>query len=67
MTFRSTRITGTPQSFEITGERTVKGQTQPVTVPGREMAARSCARLGDPYAVHMGNQALHRIPVDGLG
>ncbi|UQA90745.1 YceI family protein [Streptomyces halobius] len=34
ITFRSTRITGTPQSFEITGELTIKGRTHPVTVHG---------------------------------
>ncbi|KUL44119.1 YceI family protein [Streptomyces regalis] len=35
ITFRSTRITGTPQSFEITGELTIKGRTHPVTVHGK--------------------------------
>ncbi|WP_406729099.1 YceI family protein [Streptomyces sp. GD-15H] len=35
ITFRSTRITGTPQSFEITGELTIKGRTHPATVHGR--------------------------------
>ncbi|MEW2398751.1 YceI family protein [Streptomyces sp. NPDC046862] len=34
ITFRSTRVTGTPQSFEITGDLTVKGRTRPVTVHG---------------------------------
>ncbi|GAA3771156.1 YceI family protein [Streptomyces chiangmaiensis] len=34
ITFRSTNITGTLQSFEITGDLTVKGQTHPVTVHG---------------------------------
>jgi polyisoprenoid-binding protein YceI len=34
ITFRSTRITGTPQSFEITGDLTIKGRTRPVTVHG---------------------------------
>jgi polyisoprenoid-binding protein YceI len=34
ITFRSTSITGTPQSFEITGELTIKGRTHPVTVHG---------------------------------
>jgi polyisoprenoid-binding protein YceI len=33
--FRSTRITGSPQSFEITGELTIKGCTRPVTVHGK--------------------------------
>jgi polyisoprenoid-binding protein YceI len=33
--FRSTRITGTPQSFEITGELTIKGRTHPVTAHGK--------------------------------
>jgi polyisoprenoid-binding protein YceI len=32
--FRSTRITGTPQSFTISGDLTIKGQTHPVTVHG---------------------------------
>jgi polyisoprenoid-binding protein YceI len=32
ITFRSTRITGTPQSFEITGDLTIKGRTHPVNV-----------------------------------
>jgi polyisoprenoid-binding protein YceI len=35
ITFRSTRITGTPQSFEITGDLTIKGRTHPVTVHGK--------------------------------
>ncbi|WP_228044845.1 YceI family protein [Streptomyces ferrugineus] len=34
ITFHSTRITGTLESFEITGELTIKGRTQPVTVHG---------------------------------
>ncbi|MGC9539798.1 YceI family protein [Streptomyces sp. UG1] len=34
ITFHSTRITGTPDSFQITGELTIKGRTQPVTVHG---------------------------------
>lgn len=33
--FRSTGITGTPQSFEITGELTIKGRTHPVTAHGK--------------------------------
>ncbi|MFB7109148.1 YceI family protein [Streptomyces sp. NPDC056291] len=32
--FRSTSITGTPGSFEIAGELTIKGRTHPVTVHG---------------------------------
>ncbi|MER5215304.1 YceI family protein [Streptomyces sp. NPDC002838] len=35
ITFRSTRITGTPQSFEITGDLTIKGRTHPLTVHGK--------------------------------
>ncbi|MET7729045.1 YceI family protein [Streptomyces mirabilis] len=35
ITFRSTRVTGTPQSFEITGDLTIKGRTRPVTVHGK--------------------------------
>lgn len=35
ITFRSTSITGTPQSFEITGELTIKGRTHPATVHGK--------------------------------
>lgn len=34
ITFRSTRVIGTPQSFEITGDLTIKGRTHPVTVHG---------------------------------
>jgi polyisoprenoid-binding protein YceI len=34
ITFCSTRVTGTPQSFEITGDLTIKGRTHPVTVHG---------------------------------
>ncbi|MDF3143799.1 MULTISPECIES: YceI family protein [unclassified Streptomyces] len=37
--FRSTRITGTPQTFEITGELIIKGRTHPVTVHGKESDA----------------------------
>lgn len=33
--FHSTRITGTPQSFEITGELTIKGRSHPVAVHGK--------------------------------
>jgi polyisoprenoid-binding protein YceI len=32
ITFRSTGITGTPESFDITGDLTIKGRTHPVTV-----------------------------------
>jgi len=35
ISFRSTRITGTPQSYEITGELTIKGRTHPATVHGK--------------------------------
>ncbi|MFJ9480068.1 YceI family protein [Streptomyces mirabilis] len=35
ITFRSTHVTGTPQSFEITGDLTIKGRTHPVTVYGK--------------------------------
>ncbi|MEV5012054.1 YceI family protein [Streptomyces sp. NPDC055692] len=35
ITFRSTGITGTPQSFEVYGELTIKGRTHPVTVHGK--------------------------------
>lgn len=35
ITFRSTRVTGTPQSFEITGDLTIKSRTHPVTVHGK--------------------------------
>lgn len=34
ITFRSTSITGTLESFEITGDLTIKGRTRPVTVHG---------------------------------
>ncbi|MFF9127408.1 YceI family protein [Streptomyces sp. NPDC014889] len=34
ITFRSTSITGTIESFEITGDLTIKRQTHPVTVHG---------------------------------
>jgi len=34
ITFRSTRVTGTPEDFEVTGELTIKGRTHPVTVHG---------------------------------
>lgn len=33
--FRSTRITGTPESFEIAGDLTIKGRTHPATVHGK--------------------------------
>jgi polyisoprenoid-binding protein YceI len=36
ITFRSTGITGTPQSFAVTGNLTIKGRTHPVTVRGKE-------------------------------
>lgn len=35
ITFRSTGIVGTPESFEITGDLTIKGRTHPVTVHGK--------------------------------
>ncbi|MDQ1033137.1 polyisoprenoid-binding protein YceI [Streptomyces umbrinus] len=35
ITFRSTRVAGTPQSFEITGDLTIKGRSHPVTVHGK--------------------------------
>jgi polyisoprenoid-binding protein YceI len=35
ITFRSTQVTGTPESFSIDGDLTITGTTQPVTVHGR--------------------------------
>lgn len=35
VTFRSTRVEGTPESFTIEGELTIVGETRPVTVRGR--------------------------------
>ena len=35
ITFRSTRVAGTPGSFSIDGDLTITGRTQPVTVHGR--------------------------------
>ncbi|MEU6011997.1 YceI family protein [Streptomyces sp. NPDC047453] len=40
ITFRSTRVTGTPQSFEIAGDLTIKGRTRPVTVHGQGNGGR---------------------------
>lgn len=34
ITFQSTSVAGTPQSFTITGNLTIMGQTRPVTVSG---------------------------------
>jgi polyisoprenoid-binding protein YceI len=34
ITFGSTRVVGTPESFEIVGDLTIKGRTHPVTVYG---------------------------------
>jgi len=35
ITFRSTRVAGTPESFSIEGDLTITGRTQPVVVRGR--------------------------------
>jgi polyisoprenoid-binding protein YceI len=35
ITFRSTSVAGTPRSFEIIGDLTIKGRTHPVTVHGK--------------------------------
>ena len=35
ITFRSTRVDGSPEAFRIDGELTIVGQTRPVTVTGR--------------------------------
>jgi polyisoprenoid-binding protein YceI len=35
MTFRSTRIGGSPESFTVEGELTIMGVTRPITVHGR--------------------------------
>lgn len=35
ITFRSTAVAGTPESFTIEGELTIRGRTRPVTVRGR--------------------------------
>jgi len=35
ITFRSTRVAGTPESFSIDGELTITGRTEPITVHGR--------------------------------
>jgi polyisoprenoid-binding protein YceI len=34
ITFRSTRVVGTPESFTIDGDLTITGRTQPITVSG---------------------------------
>src|SRR5258706_14019460 len=40
ITFRSTRVEGTAESFSIDGDLTITGTTQPVTVHGRRTAGR---------------------------
>lgn len=35
MTFKSTSITGTPESFKVTGDLTIKGKTKKVTFDGQ--------------------------------
>src|SRR5215475_4638388 len=35
ITFRSTRIAGTPESFSVDGDLTITGRTQPVSVRGQ--------------------------------
>ena len=35
ITFRSTRVAGTPESFTIDGDLTITGRTEPITVYGR--------------------------------
>jgi len=40
ITFRSTRVAGTPESFSIDGDLTITGRTQPITVSGRLTADR---------------------------
>src|SRR5215470_3374525 len=35
ITFRSTRVAGTPESFSIDGDLTITGRTQPITMSGR--------------------------------
>lgn len=42
MSFKSTRVAGTPEAFEMDGELTLKGVTRPVRF--------HCARTGDPAA-----------------
>lgn len=63
ITFRSTRITGTPESFEITGDLTIKDRTHPVTVHAKsagDRALRGWATVTQsawgikPYAAFMG-------------
>jgi polyisoprenoid-binding protein YceI len=79
ITFRSTRVTGTPQSFEITGDLTVKGRTRPVTVYGKG-DADGLLRCGatvtqsawgiKPYTAFLGALRLAddvRVEFDGTG
>jgi polyisoprenoid-binding protein YceI len=35
ITFQSTRVSGTPESFSIDGQLTITGRTEPITVHGR--------------------------------
>jgi polyisoprenoid-binding protein YceI len=35
ITFRSTRVQGTPEAFTVEGELTIMGRTRPVTISGR--------------------------------
>ena len=44
LTFRSTRITGTPDNFKIDGDLTIRGTTRPVT-----LSASVDGRLKDPW------------------
>jgi polyisoprenoid-binding protein YceI len=40
ITFRSTRVQGTPEAFTVEGELTIMGRTRPVTVEGRVSGGR---------------------------
>lgn len=71
ITFRSTRITGTPQSFEITGELSIKGRTHPVTAHGKGNGAgplrgwATALRLADEVRVEF--EVARLEPADGPG
>nr|WP_244188247.1 YceI family protein [Streptomyces regalis] len=60
ITFRSTRITGTPHSFEITGDLTIKGRTRPATVHGKGTETGCCV-AGRSSRSPPGHQAVHRV------
>ena len=60
ITFVSSQVSGTAESFRIDGDLTIVGVTQPVTIEGQLAGGR--ARVGGHRAVPVGDPTLFGVP-----